>query len=218
MKKLPGILFLVCLAAANSAKADAVISGSVSSDVFGGSSCFAGGGPASSLSLSCSDPSAPTAFSTLTAGVGDTSGSVRVNLQSAANNQTPLSYESALFQLSVTGTYMLTGGTGYGDADLIILAFANGAGGGGTFYGCTVMLDGQTQDCWLGGNTLDFAVPYNTPLNLDVELSYAGYGTDGDACYSGVNYDLSALTPTPEPATLLLLGTGLIPLMKRIRH
>jgi len=213
MKKLPGVLFLLCLAAATSARADAVISGSVSSQVFyGGPSCSQSGGPASSLSLSCSDPSVPLAFSTLTASLGSTTGSVQSDINSAGTDALNAdSRETVSFDLSVTGTYMLTGGTGYGYADLV---FGPDIFGEYMGSGCDVTLGTKTQSCEFPG-TLDFYVPYNTPLNLDLQMDYLGVSIEGDEAGGTLTYNLGALTPmpTPEPASLLLLGTGLVPLM-----
>jgi hypothetical protein len=206
------------VAAAPSAKADAIVTGSVYSEVYSqGNACNQAGGPASNVALSCS--SLPLAYSSLTANVGATSGSVLVDLSSMPGGPGPVSYESAAFQLTLTGTYELTGGTGSGYADLDIDTFLNGAGGGGYWNECSVTLGTQNQTCGASG-TLDFLVPYNTPLDLDLAISYQGAGEFGDGAYSGVNYNLGELapvSPVPEPVTLVLLGTGLIPLMRRMR-
>jgi hypothetical protein len=153
----------------------------------------------------------------LTATVGETSGAVGAYASSYEDINSPAytTYGVADFDLSVDGTYMLTGGTGYGYAYVTVDEFTHGEGGGGAFSECAITLDGQTELCDEPGIPYQYAfyVPYNVPLALNLDASFAGTAAFADGIDSGISYSVDNLTPTPEPSPLLLLGTGLIGLL-----
>jgi len=221
MKKLLAVLFLLSLAAATNAKADSLITGSVFNRDLSGNTCSDSGSSSSGLSLSCGTPSG--SFNTngnvsLVANIGDTSGYADEEAQSGSDNHdTELTYETESYDLSVTGMYMLTGGTGYGYVDL---STSLSKGTLGSFPQCTLTFDGQSLDCSVGGDLIAY-VPYNTPLSLDLSVTSGGDAEYNDGYHIFFGYDFSALTPitpTPEPTSLLLIGTGLLPLVQRLRR
>jgi hypothetical protein len=133
----------------------------------------------------------------------------------------------ALTSLSwgIDGTYVLTGGSGYGSVDWSATSYRYGEGGGGLFGPCSITLDGVTETCDLnsGSASGSFLVPYNTPLTLIFGASYVGGAADFDDVYSRMNFDIDGLkavdpTMTPEPPTwtLMLLAAGIV-LFARMR-
>ena len=218
MKGMKTAAFLVVIAACSCARGDTMISGSVSNTDLSGNRSMASGVSSNSLSLAVGSPQPSLeGYASLIANVGDTSGGVSA-LGETSNNPTsnfPIDATRATvsYDLSVDGTYMLTGGTGYGYADLTVLSDDHYDTGYPT---CSITFAGQTQDCAYGSPT-PFYVPYNTPLTLNFDASYQGTAYE-NGFYDTLSYNFTDVTPVPEPSSLLLLGTGLIALFGTVRR
>lgn len=213
MKGLKTAAFFVAITACNCARGGTIVSGSVFDQDLNGNTYMSSGVSSSSLSLAAGGPGLGSA--SLIANLGDTSGTLSVVLQSTMqqNPFNPSTLSTVSYDLSVDGIYMLTGGTGYGYADLTV------SDGGVDDTGdpiCSITFAGQTQGCAYGVIT-PFYVPYNTPLTLDLQASYTGAAfADGDE--NNLSYNFTDLTLVPEPSSLLLLGTGLITLFGATRR
>jgi hypothetical protein len=217
VQRLSGVAFLIVVAATTCARGDTLVTGSVYNSDLSGNVCTQSGSSAGSLSLACG--------ATLTANVGDTSGAVTAYASSYEDISSPAytTHGAVDFDIAVDGTYMLTGGTGYGYAYVTLDEFTNGEGGGGTFSQCAITLGGQTELCNPGAAyQFSFYAPYNTPLTLSLDASFSGTAAFADGIDSGISYSFEDLTPdpapTPEPSSVLLLGTGLIALLVVVRR
>jgi hypothetical protein len=216
-------MFLTIIAGTACASADTLIAGSVYDRNLTNNVCSQSGSSASGLSMACGS-AINSNYASLIATVGDTSGAVGVFADSFENMNSPAftTIGKVNFDLSVDGTYTLTGGTGYGYAYVLIDDYTHGEGGGGTFSECAITLDGQTKSCDPGLNIFSFYVPYNTALALSLDASFAGTAAYADGLSSGITYDFQNLTsdpdPAPEPSTLWLLGTGSIALLGTVRQ
>jgi hypothetical protein len=216
--RLSVVMFLTIIAGTACASADTLISGSVYDRNLTNNVCSQSGSSATNLSIACGS-AVNSNYASLIATVGDTSGTVGVFADSFENMYSPAftTVGKVNFDLSVDGTYTLTGGTGYGYAYVLIDDFTHGEGGGGAFSECAITLDGQTKTCDPGLNIFSFYVPFNTALALSLDASFAGTAAYADGISSGIAYDFQSLTPdsdpAPEPSTLWLFGTGSIAIL-----
>lgn len=209
---------LAALAIAGYAHADTIVTGSVSNKNLTGGQCSSAGASSSSVSLNCGSNAFTEGQAQVSAAVGALDASMQVSLSSYENPAAAGMSTLALANLSwaIDGTYILTGGSGYGSVDWTATSYRYGEGGGGIFGACSITLNGVTENCDLnaGYASGSFVVPYNTPVTLIFGTSYSAGAIDFDGVYSGMNFDvdgLKAVDPatTPEPPTWTLLAVAL---------
>jgi len=222
----PAVLFAV-LAFTSYAYADTMVVGSVSDRNLSGGLCSSAATSSNAVSLNCGAGSTSDGLAQVSAAIGPLSASMQVFLTSSGNPMTPGTTTLALANLSwnIDGTYVLTGGTGYGYVDWSATSYRHGEGGGGLFGPCSITLDGVTENCDLNSGSAggSFIVPYNTPVNLIFGASYAAGAANFDNVYSGMNLSIDGLrsvdpSTTPESPTwmLVVLATA-ITVVVRVR-
>lgn len=194
---------------------DAIVAGSVSNRNLSGGFCSSTAASSSSISLSCGSGSATDGGAQVNATVGPLDASMQLSLSSYENPMVPGMTTLALATLSwgIDGTYILTGGSGYGYVDWSATSYRHGEGGGGLFGPCSISLNGVTETCDLnsGATNGSFLVPYNTPVSLIFGTSYTAGAADFDDVYSGMSFNIDGLTTvdprtTPEPPTWILMA------------
>jgi hypothetical protein len=221
MKWVNAAALLATLAMAGYAHGDTIVTGSVSNQNLTGGRCSTSAASSNSVSLSCGSSGFTDGLAQVNAAVGPLDASMKVFLSSYENPATPGMSTLALANLSwaIDGTYILTGGSGYGYVDWSATSYRYGEGGGGVFGPCSITLNGMTENCDLnaGSASGSFLVPYYTPLTLIFGTSYSAGSVDFDEVYSGMNFDIDGLsavdpTMTPEPPTLTLvaLAAGIV--------
>jgi predicted secreted protein len=115
MKKLLAALFLLTLASSTPAKANSLITASVYNRDLNGNVCSTTQSASTSLSLACGSTSGNTGYVAVNASLGTLSGYVDESIQPVStNNGLNDTFETESYTASLTGTYMLTGGTGSG--------------------------------------------------------------------------------------------------------
>jgi hypothetical protein len=218
MRWLNAATFLGALAIAGLAYGDTIVVGGVSDKNLIGGLCSSAAASSSSLSLSCGSGGTTDGEAQVNATVGPLDASMQVFLSSYGNPMDPGTTTLATTGLSwvIDGTYILTGGSGYGYVDWSATSFRYGEGGGGLFGPCSVTLNGVTESCDLnsGSASGSFLVPYDTPVTLLFGASYFAGAANFDAVYSGMNFDIDGLKPvdpsaTPELPTWILVGMAM---------
>ena len=221
MKWVNAAALLATFAIAGYAHGDTIVTGSVSNQNLTGPRCSSNAASSSSVSLKCGSAGLTDGLAQVNAAVGPLDASMQVFLSSYENPATPGVTTLALANLSwaIDGTYILTGGSGYGYVDWSATSYRYGEGGGGVFGPCSITLNDVTEYCDLnaGYASGSFLVPYNTPVTLIFGTSYSAGSVDFDEVYSGMNFDIDGLkavdpSTTPEPPTLTLvaLAAGII--------
>lgn len=215
MKLVNAAALLAALATVGYAHADTIVTGSVSNQNLAGGKCASSATSSSSVSLNCGSSAFTDGLAQVKAAVGPLDASMQVFLSSYENPATPGMSTLALVNLSwaIDGTYILTGGSGYGSVDWSATSYRNGEGGGGLFGPCSITLNGVTENCDLnsGSASGSFVVPYNTPVTLIFGASYVAGAAYFDDVYSGMDFDVDGLqtvdpSMTPESPTLTLVA------------
>lgn len=216
MRLMNAAVLLAGLAVAGSAYGDSTVSGSVSNQNLTGGSCSSSGSSSTAISLDCGSGSFTEGGATVQASVTPLTASMLVSLSSYEDPAQPGMTTVAEANLSfvIDGTYVLTGGSGYGTVIWTADSFRQGEGGGGVFGPCSLTIAGVTQTCDLNAGvplTGTFLVPYDTPVSLLFSASFSAGAANFDDVYSGMNFDIDPMTrvdSTPEPATWVLFAMG----------
>lgn len=215
MKLVNAVTLLAALALAGCAYGDSIVAGSVSNRNLAGGLCSSAAASSSSVSLNCGSGGVTDGQAQVSATVGPLDASMQVFLSSYGNPMAPGATTLAFASLTwgIDGTYILTGGSGYGSVDWSATSYRYGEGGGGVFGPCSITLDGVTETCDLnsGSASGSFVVPYNTPVTLIFGASYVAGAVDFDDVYSGMNLNIDGLrtvdpSMTPEPPTWTLVA------------
>ena len=216
MRLIKVAALLAGLAMAAGAHADELVSGSVSNQSLGGGACSSRSSSSTSISLACISGSVTGGSAQVNASVTPLTASMQVNLSSYENPAQPgmTTVAEANLSFTIDGTYVLTGGTGYGTVIWTADSYRYGAGGGGVFGPCSLTIAGVTETCDLNAGVPlsgTFIVPYNTPVSLLFSASYSAGSIDFDDVYSGMDFNIDPMTPTDipsvsEPATITLFS------------
>ena len=215
MKWVNAAALLATFAIAGCAYGDTIVTGSVSNRNLTGGQCSSTAASSNSVSLNCGSSGVTGGLAQVSAAVGPLDASMQVFLSSYGNPAAPGMSTLALTNLSwaIDGTYILTGGSGYGNVDWSASSYRYGEGGGGIFGPCSITLNGVTESCDLnaGHDSGSFLVPYDTPITLIFGTSYSAGAVDFDSVYSGMNFDIDGLkavdpSTTPEPPTVTLVA------------
>ena len=203
MKLVNAAALLAALATAGHAHGDAIVAGSVSNRNLVGGLCSSNAASSSAVSLNCGSGGTD-GGAQVNATVGPLDASMQVFLSSYGNPMAPGATTLALTSLwwGIDGTYILTGGSGYGYVDWSATSYRYGEGGGGLFGPCSITLEGVTETCDLNSGSVSgsFLVPYNTPVTLIFGASYIAGAANFDDVYSGMNFSIDGLQ-TVDPAT-----------------
>ena len=209
---------VAALAIAGYAHGDTIVAGSVSNRNLGGGLCSSTAASSSSVSLNCGSSSVTDGAAQVNATVGPLDASMQVFLSSYGSPMAPGATTLALTSLfwGIDGTYILTGGSGYGYVDWSGTSYRYGEGGGGLFGPCSITLNGVTETCDLnsGSASGSFLVPYDTPVTLIFGASYVAGAANFDDVYSGMDFRIDGLravdpTATPESPTWTLVALGM---------
>lgn len=210
MRLMKTAILLAGIGTALSAHGDQIVSGTVSNQNLSGGVCSSSQSSSSALSLSCVSGSVADGEAQLNASVTPLTASMQVSLSSFENPNQPgmTTVADANLSFNIDGTYVLTGGTGYGTVIWTADSYRFGEGGGGVFGPCSITIAEVTQTCDLNaGGPLSgtFILPYNTPVSLLFNASYSAGAADFDNVYARMNFNIDPMTPvdakTPEPAT-----------------
>lgn len=219
MRLINAAILLAGIAIGATAHGDEIVSGSVSNQNLSGGVCSSSSSSSSSIALSCGSGSLTSGQAQINASVTPLTASMQVNLSSFENPAQPGMSTVAEANLSfiIQGTYILTGGTGYGTVIWTADSSRSGEGGGGLFGPCSITIAGVTETCDLNADvplTGTFIVPYNTPVSLLFDTSFSAGAEDFDGVYSSMDFDIDPMTAvddapqTPEPATWVFFGLG----------
>jgi hypothetical protein len=208
-------ILLTVIATAVGAHGDEIVSGNISNQNLNGGVCSSSSSSSSSISLACGSGSITNGQSLLNASVTPLTASMQVDLSSYEEPTHPgmTTLAEANLSFTIDGTYILTGGTGYGTVIWSADSFRYGEGGGGLFDSCSITIGPVTEMCDLNAGVPlsgTFIVPYNTPVSLLFTASYYAGAEDSDDVYAGMNFDIDPMTPvnTPEGPTWIFFGLG----------
>ena len=191
-----------------SARADVIVSGSVSTTDQGATPCFDSGAASGSLSLTCSSSISGTSATASAAGSGDAfAGSVTGAASLTGAPFTEPGVATGSVELMLNQSYVLTGGAGPATVVFDINGFTTTA-----VPSCSFIFNGVTQPfCTPFAQTYSETVEYGVPFFVGLDLgvfakAFNGAPADGSFSY---NFNQPGLQAAPEPSSILLLMPGL---------